>query len=445
MIDLASFCAWRYHPERVPDLQAVTAPPYDVIDPAYQKVLHDRHPWNIVHLELGEEFPGDGNGHDRYSRAAQYLAQWQAQGVLRQDPEPGMYLVQQRFQGFNGLRLTRRGFIALLRLEPLGGGAVFPHEETFPKHKIDRLNLLRACRAQFNPIFSVFPDPAGDVTPLLEPPDTPPDGIVVDDLDVEHRMWVMRDPKWIRSVSEAMRSKIVYLADGHHRYETSLKYRDERRTSGGSSGLDQASQWTLMYFAPMEEKGLVIHPTHKMVRGIQGFDPDGFLAGLGSHFTVARFSLDPAGQRSLATRLLLALREQGGSQCAIGLVMGQTPNCWILTPRDRASLSASLPGVPECIRDLDVTVLHETILRERLRIDVADPGESHLLFSHEAEEAIGRVARGEAQAAFIMNPIPIHALRDVAAAGCKMPQKATYFYPKMLSGLVIYHMGRGKG
>jgi uncharacterized protein (DUF1015 family) len=440
MADLKPFRGWRYNSDLVPDTAAVLAPPYDVIDAAQQRRLYQRHPHNVVRLILGEIRPEDTETDNRYTRAAAYLNRWQREGVLQQDGKPAFYLYQQAFRDPNGEHRVRRGLVALLRLEPLGGGTVFPHEETFPKQRLDRLRLLRSCRAHFNPIFSFFPDADGEVRQLLTPPSERSDVHLLDDEDVVHDLWVLRDPAQIQAIEQATKSPPIYIADGHHRYETCLRYEEEQESAPGRRGPDAAHHWTLMYFTPMEGEGLVILPTHKMVGGIKGFDQDAFLKGVNRDFVCREIPCNNDGPRA-REHFVQLLRTEGNRAPAIGLVVRGAPVYRILSPRQPDELGRHLSYIPQCLRGLDVTLLHEWIFRKHLQIDITDPQDANLSYSHDLGRAVQEVRAGAAQLAFIMNPTRIEELRAVARAGCKMPQKATYFYPKLLSGLVINTMG----
>ena len=444
MADLALFRGWRYNPDKVPDLGAVVAPPYDVIQPAQQRLLHERHLWNVLHVDLGEDLPEDNHHENRYSRAAGFLHLWQREGILLREDRPSLYLYHHRFRGPDGRSLVRRGFVALFRLEPFNEGSVFPHEATFPKHKVDRLRLARACRAHFNPIFSLFPDPEGGISGLLDQPAAGPDASVVDEKGVVHQLWVLQEPERIEGLVKAMRSKPVFIADGHHRYETCLKFREEQEAETGRRDPQDPTQWTLMYFTPMEAHGLVIYPTHKLVQGIHGVEPAHLLKRLQKDFFLREFLLGGGHDDPARGPFLQAIAREGERGIAIGLALEGGRSSWILTPRDPADLAARLRHIPECVRGLDVTVLHEIILRGLLNIDIADPTDTHLSYHHDAGESLDRLREGAVQMAFIMNPTRIQDLRAVASARCKMPQKATYFYPKLLSGLVMNIMEPGE-
>jgi len=442
MAIVSPFRGWRYQPGKIERYEEVLAPPYDVIDPEHQRRLHQLHPYNVVRLILGETLPHDNEEDNRYSRAAAWLTNWIQHGILIQDPTPRIYLHHQTFEGFDGRRLVRRGFIALLRLEPLGGGTVFPHEETFPKHKEDRLRLLRACRAHFNPIFALYSDPDRELAPFLNAPAAPPEIRVEDQHGVTHELWGISEPESLAAVRRAMASRAVFIADGHHRYETCLAYMEERRRQDERKDPEAPFNWTLMYFTPMEEEGLLILPTHKLVQGLQGFDPERFLQAVRRRFTLLDWPLSLNPDPTAWMEQMKALCREGETGIAIGLVLHGEPRFRVLKPRDRHRIPAPLSRMPSCLQGLDVTWLHEVLLRDHLGIDVADPGDEHLSYLHDPVEAIRRALEGEVQMAFLMNPVRVKDLQAVALAGCKMPQKATYFYPKLLSGLVINIMDR---
>ncbi len=434
MARIAPFCAWRYNPQKISELSRVTSPPYDVIDRKQQQELHRRHAFNVIRLELGQELPGDNEKENKYSRAARFLKQWQESGVLLRDPRPSIYLYHHRFQGLNGDKIIRRGLVVLLYLEPLGGGVVFPHEETFPKHKKDRLALLRACRAQFNPVFSIFPDPGAEVRKLLEPPPRNPDMLVCDDSGVDHLVWVLDDPRLVRELTQAMAPRPIFIADGHHRYETSLRFQSEEKQSHDPLA---PSNWTLMYLAPMEDPGLIVFPTHKLVRGLSNFSQQEFLEGLKRDFCLDELPFSGGGELQARKELSARMRRSLPESLSIGLALPGMESYWLMRPKSLSWVEDSLSHLPQPLRRLDVTLLHELILKEKMGIDIATQGQAHLLFSHNLGEALETASKKKVQAAFLMNPIPIEALKKVAAAGCKMPQKATYFYPKLLSGLLI--------
>lgn len=442
MARIAPFCAWRYNPEKIPELSKVTSPPYDVIDRKQQEELHQRHPFNVIRLELGLELPGDNEKENKYTRAARYLKKWQREGVLFRDPKPSVYLYHHRFQGLNGDKITRKGLVVLLYLEPLGEGVVFPHEETFPKHKKDRLALLRACKAQFNPVFSIFPDPTGKVRELLEPPRPDPDLLVSDDQGVDHLVWGSEDPEFIRGLVEAMAPLPVFIADGHHRYETSLRFRSEQKQEKDPRA---PSNWTLMYLSPMEDPGLIVFPTHKLVRGLQGFSPERFLEELREDFHLEELPFSSYGEPQARRELSAGMKRLARESLPIGLALPGKDSYWIIRPKDISRIEKRLEHLDPSLRRLDVTLLHELILKNKLGIDIGRQGQSHLLFSHDLGEALETAFKKKVQAAFLMNPVPIEALKQVAAAGCKMPQKATYFYPKLLSGLLIRTMDPQEG
>lgn len=435
MVAIAPFCGWRYNPLKTGKLEEVISPPYDIIDRRLQRELHQRHPWNIVRLELGEEYPEDNERENRYTRARRYLEEWRNRGILVRDKRPALYVYHHRFKGPDGEDLVRKGFLALVKLEPLGRGNIFPHEETFPTHKRDRLELLRASKAQFNPIFSVFPDPEGDLVDLLHMADKPPEMRVVDENGVEHLIWAIDDLDLIRKIVGYLAPRQAIIADGHHRYETSLQY---QREQDSFNDREAPSNWTFMYLTPMEDPGLVIFPTHKLVRGIEGLNQESFLESLAQDFHMEKLPFRESDPLWAKRELQRRLRSYGlSNHCALGLAVPGKDSYWVLRFKNMGSASPHLAHLPECLRRLDVTVLHEVIFKGRLGIDVTDRGHSHLIFSHDFREALHLAETDRAQLVFLMNPVPVSVFKEIATSGCKMPQKATYFYPKLLSGLII--------
>jgi uncharacterized protein (DUF1015 family) len=296
---------------------------------------------------------------------------------------------------------------------------------------------MRACRAHFNPIFSFFPDPKGDVSWLLEVPHHDPLLQVRDDNGVEHTIWRITDSSHISSIVSAMRDRPVFIADGHHRYETSLNYLKEMEEKGIPLPEDHPARRTLMYFTPLEDEGLVILPVHKMVKDLNGFCAEDFLKETSRWFQISTFEFDSTNEMDRRSTFLSSLRESWGLRPSIGVAIQGEKAYRLLTPRDLSTLENELHYLPECLRGLDVTLLHEVIFKWILGIDISDPKDTHLSYVHDVERCFRRVRDGRAQIAFLMNPTRIEDLKAVASSRCKMPQKATYFYPKLLSGLVM--------
>lgn len=414
------------------------APPYDVISPALQEDLYRRSPFNIVRLILGKTGPDDSAESNRYSRAAADFAAWQAQGVLSRDSEPSLYLYDQIYAVEDGSAVTRKGFIALTRLEDFSSGVVKPHEKTLAGPKADRLLLTRACSANFSPIFSLYSDPccalealgqrfkAGE--PVID---------VADDDGVRHRLWPVDDTAFIARVRELLESKPLFIADGHHRYETALNYRDEMRAQHPGFTGREPFNYVLMYFANMEDQGMTIFPTHRLIFGLPDFSAASLVQRLHDDFLVEEMQIDPSDNAALAN-LRQQLARAGQSARALGLYLGNR-RFVMLTLKDEKRMDQLFdPRSPAALRTLDVSILHRLILEEYLGITAKDQeNQTYLRYVKGFGEPFASVDRGDGQMAFLLNPTRMSEVRDVANAGEKMPQKSTYFYPKLLSGLVI--------
>jgi uncharacterized protein (DUF1015 family) len=423
MAQIAPFHGIRFDLGRVGDPAAVIAPPYDVIGETERRALEQRHDRNIVNLDLPR-----GEGDERYDNARAGLERWLAEGTLRRDARPALYRYEQQFS-FAGKAYTRKGFVALIKLEPFSARVVLPHEHTLSGPKLDRLKLMRATRAHFSQVFGLYRDPEGVAESALAPalaraPEidaTTPDGC-------RHRMWVVDDVAAIREVARVLAPKQVMIADGHHRYETMINLRDELRPSDRPLGQSLAD-WGTMFFARAEDPGLLVLPTHRLVSGL----PADAIASLrervrpwfdvaeGTESSVA--AIEERLVREGAARVTFAVREPG-----------RAATTW-LGLRPDADLS---PLGPPALRGLDVTVLHGLLLGPLLGIDAAAMArQSNLTYTHDMAEALARIDGRQAQAVFLMNATKTHQVLEACEAGFVLPQKSTYFQPKLATGLVM--------
>ena len=431
MADIRALRGWRYNLARVGELSDVVAPPYDVIGPELQDVLYTRHPANVVRLELNKAQPDDSNRGNCYTRAARQLHEWKLDGTLVEDPDPAIYVCHQEFT-VQGRQYTRRGFLARLKLEPFGTGQVFPHEETMPGPKADRLRLFHATGMNLSPVFGLYPDPTHEVEELL-------DGAIrgltpleaVDHLGVTSRLWVLNQHELVSRVQGLMGPRPVFIADGHHRYETSLRYRDERRAADAVRGGEPAADFVLMMFVAMSDAGLVILPTHRLVTGQGGVRFDVLQAGLESEFEI-----DPMGSGAAAGRETWELIEADGTQNAIGLC-SVTDGHWLLARlRGSAVMEQLVPHHSPAWRELAVSILHELILGKLLHNQIGEKSLS-LRYVHLLSEVLDAVAAGQCDLACLVPAATAQHLQQIAKGGERMPPKSTYFYPKILTGLVF--------
>ncbi|HET9111176.1 MAG TPA: DUF1015 domain-containing protein [Ktedonobacterales bacterium] len=431
---------------RETDLAAVVTPPYDVISPEAQARYYERSPENIIRLELGRDEPNDDELDNRYTRAATTFADWRLRGVLQQDA-PALYLYEQRFSALGGER-RRLSLLARVRVEPWEAGVVLPHERTLSKPKSDRLKLMRATAATLSPIMALYDDPQGALAKALAKPlKRAPDATVRDEAGEEHRLWIIRDAALFERVTTFFRDRQLYIADGHHRYETALAYREELREARHELPLEDAANFTLMALSAIEDPGLVVLPTHRIVRGVPQERLAEFMRDLDGLFETEPLIAGPLNdlEEVAAQKVVHALAEasDGGKRTAFALIAPDGVRILRQTDTGRAAMderTGETAHASEAWRELDVAVLHELVLARGLSVsEQAIRTGEHVTYTRDAQTALDavRTADDGAQLAFLLNPTPPAAIRDVARAGDRMPQKSTYFYPKLITGLLI--------
>lgn len=411
MAKIYPFRSLRYALSKVP-IEKVVTQPYDKISKEMQERYYQLHPNNIIRIILGKTAPADSPADNVYTRAADYLNQWRAAGILEQTPAPAFYAYFQRFRvpGTDEFRV-RKGFVGLGRLEYYASKIIFPHERTLTGPKKDRLELLRHTRTQFEQIFMLYEDPAQRIDHVLDDiSKQKPDIQLEDEYGVEHTMWSVANPDTVNGIQRDMADKKLIIADGHHRYETALAYRDEMQGRNGSDRMP-------MTFFNMNSPGLTILPTHRVLAKLPNFDSKALLERAAQFFDVSN-----------------AAAESG---VTIGMFAGdRLVHLHLKTSLD---LSRLMPDLSEKQRSLDVVILHRLIIEKCLGItEDAIKKESYIQYVRERDSAVNTVREGKAQVAFLLNPTRLDQLRDIAYDGDVMPQKSTDFYPKVLSGLTMY-------
>jgi uncharacterized protein (DUF1015 family) len=444
MAEILPFRALRYNPEKVGALECVVTQPYDKITPAMQERYYTLSPYNLVRIIRGPQHPHDTAEDNVYTRAAQHFRAWIEDRVLLSDPEPALYPYYQEFAlpGQPRVKKQRRGFIAVCRLEDYSAGVVHRHEETLSGPKADRLELLKATRAHFGQIFVLYSDPAGTIEQALaEPAQGNPCAAVRDEYGSLHSVWQLTDPAAIERIVATMKDKKLVIADGHHRYETALAYRNHCRAQGKSNG---RAEYVMMTFIRKESEDLIVLPTHRLVHNLAGYDWEAFVAAASRFFEWEEVEAgSPAAdwRRTFLDRLAKA-----GRECPALAAYGGHDKLALLRLRKDVDLARLLPAVPAGLRRLDVVILHRLLLEGVLGIDPqAVREEKNLHYVRELDEAIGQVESSRAQLAFLMNPTPITSVWENALAGQPLPQKSTDFYPKLLSGLTIYWLDNPAG
>jgi uncharacterized protein (DUF1015 family) len=435
---ISPFRAWRYNSENVSVQDAVTQP-YDKITSAMQERYYEASPYNLVRIILGKRLPDDSETENIYTRSAASFQSWRQTGILRQDSQPSLYLYSQKFTIPGGQAVAeRRAFIGLGQIEEYSSKVVFRHEQTLAKPKADRLDLLRATRAHFGQIFMLY-NGAGKVDALLHSAasqnQTKPksaDIDVTDEYGVAHRVWKISDADILASAREHMKDRRLIIADGHHRYETALTYRDERRAMAETgSSLPDAYDWVMMTFVDMDCPGLVILPTHRLIFGLPAFSAAQFHTEARKFFNVEE--VDPGIDATRATTIL----QQAGHAGTALLAITQERAFLLHSPK---AMGTPLFGDLSLRQQaLDVVQLHKCLIEGVLQVsEEAVRNQENVSYCRETSEALAQVQSGKVQIAFLVNPARIEQVRDVAFAGEVLPQKSTDFYPKLLSGLTIY-------
>jgi uncharacterized protein (DUF1015 family) len=423
--EILPFHAIFYKPSRVA-LTKVLSPPYDVISAIKQDELYARDPLNVIRLEYAKEA-------DPYAHAGRILREWLNTEILVRENEPSIYLLCQRFIGRDGGVVRRNGFIALCRLEELGSKTILPHEKTFPKPKEDRLKLLSQTNAMFSPIFSIYVDESKLIERLYLNVSSESSLLSGELEGVSHDIWRLTDARTMVKIQEVLRGSQVFIADGHHRYETALEYRRTQRSENPRHAGSEGYNYTLMYFSNVEEEGLVIFPIHRVIRGLKKFDGQEFLKEIARGFDVQPFDTSEG--------LVQELR--GWGQHSFGIAISGEQKFYLASLRNVRGVDELIPQhTPGELKQLDVVLLHAYILSHVLRVD-DQSGTYHprIEFLTDESEALTLVQRGEAQVAFLLNPTPVEQVQAVARAGLTMPQKSTYFYPKLPAGLAMYDLG----
>ena len=420
MARIKPFAAIRYDTAVVGELSKVTSPPYDIISPEDRAYYHKLHPNNFVRLVLGEEFPTDNESDNRFTRAKRYLDEWIATGALKQDSQPAIYVYQQIFES-NGERKSVRGFTCAVKLADYSEKVILPHEWTLARPKSDLAVLIRQVKANLDCVYGLYADPDRVLDAVMDKAMAgEPIEEAVDKNGVINKIWAVTDVAQIEKIQSFVADKQVAIADGHHRYETALAYRDQLRETTGCACGECEFDYALMTLINVYEKDMTIYPTHRVLADLS----EDALAGLDE-------TLKEDFEVKASTKETLI--EDMACEGAIG--MYRPGKAAILKPKP--GIESMLPGA-EPSRRLELAKLHKLILEKRLGIDDEKlRNQAHITYTRDANEAFGLVDSGERQIAFLVNRIPVKAVLDIAAAGEKMPQKATYFHPKLLSGLAL--------
>jgi uncharacterized protein (DUF1015 family) len=446
MAQVYPFRAFRYNPARAP-VERVLTQPYDKISPAMQEKYYAADPHNLIVVEKGHAYPSDTPQNNAYTRAAKAIEDWISTQVLVQDPAPAFYAYTQEYTvPGTEERRTRRGFIGAGKLEEYSAGVVFRHEQTLSGPKADRLELLRHTKTHTGQLFMLYSDAEKRIEAILAEAESaaPPATEMRDEYGALHRLWVIPEPDRVAAIQKAMETQKLVIADGHHRYETALNYRNERRKQAREIDPEAPYERVMMTFVNTRCEGLTILPTHRVVANVHDFSWSGVRRHLEPWFAAEEFPFSGSGERSDVKTKFLARLASARAKRAIGVY--PTPGVkkrafYVLTLRDGVNLAQLLPNVSPLQRELDVVLLHEGILEPALGITPqAVTAEANLTYDREALAALDAVDSGRAQISFLLNPCDVDQVMKIATAGEVMPQKSTDFYPKLLSGITMYRV-----
>lgn len=437
----------RYNGKKVGDLSRVVTPPYDVISPEAQANYYAQSPYNVIRLELGQEYADDTSLNNRYTRAATTFAEWRLDGVLQQETLPGYYLYQQRFT-YNNQNYTRTSLLARVWLEPWSKRVVLPHEHTLAKAKRDRLQLLHACATNLSPIMCLYDDPQGRIRRLLGTYTAQAEVRITDKGNEGHILHPISDEQVISSIVDFFLQRQLYIADGHHRYETALQYRDEIREQRHELLDTDAANFVLMALIDLDDPGILVLPTHRLLFNL---NPQ-TLQGLTSENLARYFTVQTLGDNQASEALLAQLAQAGnlGSDLSRpsgtveidlsrpSLILSTAGQNWLLSINEQGRQRMQASGHSAAWNNLDVAVAHTLIIEDMLGLNAQDmTAGTNIRYMRDAEPALQAVQSGEAQAAILLNATRVRQMCDVAAADDRMPQKSTYFYPKLVTGLVM--------
>jgi len=432
--DFQPFRPWRYDPERV-DISTVLAPPYDVISPEKQQKLYDKSPFNCIRLILNKKEPTDTDRKNSYTRARDEFSDWQKKRILIRDQEPSYYVYRQTFKDpATGSVKSRSALLGRVRLEPFDKGIIVPHEKTLSGPKADRTQLLKTVQANLSPVFGLYKDEGFEVRSIIQDPMNSRTIFEAEDDDkIVHTLWAISDPDILEKLHNNLKTKTVYIADGHHRYETALEYALAQRLEQSTSKfvffpkfMSLASDYMYMALVSFDDPGFIVLPTHRIVTKLGMTDSEAILR-LEEYFKVEKVTLAKLKE-------MTASYDQEGK--VFGLVLGE--GCFLLTMIEKAQARARMiQGKPDVWYDLNVNVLAHLIFAELLGLKESR-WESVLRFEHTVEGAVAPLKKGEAEAVFLLQPPRVEMLEKMGAVNERMPQKSTYFYPKLATGLVFY-------
>jgi len=439
MAMIAPFKGLTYNFGKMGDISKLIAPPYDVITEKEQKEYYRTHSNNVIRLILGKKKTGDSDWDNRYTRAADYLKRWESEDILVRADYPSIYLTSHSYDLGDGSGLrVRWGFIALVRIEDEDSGVILPHERTFSAHRDDRLKLMRACRTQLSQVFALYDDLDSGILDDLKKASSSPSQVAFDYRDgTSHRMWIVRDQSIFKKITDAMTDKSIFIADGHHRYETSRNFRNIMRARYGRGKGNRSYEYIMMYLTDMNNKGLTILPSHRLIKSPREFRRDIFFKRARQWFEIDEFPLSGPGEDNTSRGVKQMLEEKGLHTSAIGFHYHGGDRYYILSLK-KGVMDEMGQDLHPSLRKLDTLVLSRLLLQKCLgftREDMDNEGIFH--YNSNIEDSISLVNSGVYDMTFMLNPTRVDQVKEVAKNSLMMPRKSTYFYPKVLTGLVF--------
>ncbi len=435
MANVVPFRGVRYNAEKFKNLNDVTAPPYDIIPKEGQQELYNKNENNIIRIDYGMEFDTDTEDNNRYTRSGDFLNKWLDEQVLIKEDSPAFYIYEQIFSLDDGKPVhSLKGIISLVELREFADNVILPHEYTISKAKTDRLNLMRATKANTSPIYSLYLDDEEAIAKLIEENSEYDPDISFDSTEgIKQNIWIIKDPAVLSKITALFNTKQLFIADGHHRYETALNYRRERHEADGTPMGSADYDYIMMMLVSMSNSGLFVFPTHRLIRGIERFDETLLVGFLTEEFSASKIYFTEGDYASIITERLAKTVDEK----LIGMYTGGN-YYYLLKLKDFDSIDKEITDKSDAYKHLDVTVLHKLILEKHLGIDEENMrNQKNLFYVREGSDAIKAVQNGEAQCAFLINPTKVSEIREIALANEKMPQKSTYFWPKLITGIVL--------
>lgn len=439
MAIVAPFRGVTYNFDKIPNIERIVCPPYDIISDKEQDAYYNKDPYNIVRLILGKRKTGDSDWDNRYTRAADLLNRWESEEVLVRHQFPSIYLTSIEYESPDTLKKkTRWGFIALIRIEENDSSVILPHERTFSYHREDRLRLMRACNAQFSPVFGLYEDEGNIIGSIYATITDSPPAISFRDIDgYYYKFWEIISDSIIMDIVSKMSSKSIIIADGHHRYESARNFRNFMRARHGNHQLDRVYEYVMMYLTNMTDRGLTILPSHRLFKFYPDFKIEKFLSSAKKWFDISVFPFSANTQKTVTKVFLDQLKKYGQNRCVIGFYHSGAENYYSLCLKSKARKEIG-DDVHPSIKKLDVLVLSRLVLQQILGIKRDDlDNEKIIQYESNTNVALSSVHSGNYQMVFLVNPTKIEQILEITGNSLIMPRKSTYFHPKILSGLVF--------